>query len=220
MRREQVRALVVAALVDLSLVAAGVLVLGLAVGFLWPQLVHPALSERTAQGISTNEVQLAKIFAADGWFVVLGFLGSLLLGALLMLRRRGHEVVVLLLLLGGTYLSGWQVAQPLGIALGPPDPVSVLRDAQVGDTAPVRLCAVDESEPGKPCELGSAADLLSWPLGAALGSLVVLLGVTRAERHRPDADRPDAVPVAAGPGHPDGDPHAVAVDDAPHASAD
>ncbi len=162
-------------LVDLALVAVCVVLLGLAVGLLWPQLVTPALSERTAQGISTSEVQLGRVFSADGWFVVLGFVGSFLLGALLMLRRRGHEVAVLLLLLGGTYLSARYLAQPLGVSLGPPDPVSVLTDAKVGTTAPVQL------------ELTSRADLLSWPLGAAVGSLVVLLGVSRLEReHRDD----------------------------------
>jgi hypothetical protein len=179
-------------LVDLALVAVLVAGLGLAVGLLWPQLVDPALSERTAEGISTSEVQLARVFAADGWFVVLGFVGSVLLGGLLMLRR-GHEVVVLLLLLLGTYLSATRIAAPLGISLGPPDPVSVLRDAEVGTTAPVRLCTVDDSAPGRPCELSSAADPLSWPLGAAIGALVVLLGATRLEsrEHGPD----EAVPA-------------------------
>jgi hypothetical protein len=166
-------------LVDLALVAALVVVLGLVVGVLWPQLVEPMLSERTAQGISTSEVQLGKAFSADGWFVALGFLGSLVLGAVLMLRRRGHEVVVLLLLLVGTYLAADQVAQPLGKALGPPDPVKVLSDAEVGDTAPARL------------RLTSRADQLSWPLGAAVGAVVVLLAATRLERDREDGATPD-----------------------------
>lgn len=181
MNLARVRALALGFLVDLVLVAVAVVVLGVAVGFWWPQLVHPAMSERTAEGISTSEVQLGRIFAADGWFVVLGFLGSVLLGGLLMLRRRGHEVVVLLLLLVGTYLAATRIAAPIGISQGPPDPVSVLRDAEVGATAPVRLCTVDESAPGRPCELTSEADPLSWPLGAAIGALVVLLGATRME---------------------------------------
>jgi hypothetical protein len=172
-------------LVDLGLVAASVCVLGLAVGLLWPQLVDPALSERTAEGISTSEVQLGQVFSADGWFVILGFLGSLVLGAALMLRRRGHEVVVLLLLLVGTYLAADHVAQPIGISLGPPDPVEVLTDAEVGDTAPVRLA------------LTSQADLLSWPLGGAVGALIVLLGATRLERDRPNGSPQEVRPAQA-----------------------
>jgi hypothetical protein len=174
-------------LVDLALVVGCVLALGLVVGLVWPQLVDPPLSRRTAEGVSTSEVQLASAFAIDGWFVVLGFLGSLVLGVVLMLRRRGHEVVVLLLLLAGTYLAADLVAQPLGIALGPPDPVTVLTDAEVGDTAPARL------------ELSSRADLLSWPLGAAIGSLVVLLAATRLERDHEstdDVDHTSSAPVA------------------------
>ncbi len=165
------------ALVDLSLVAGAVLVLGLSVGVLWPQLADPAVSERTAQGISTSEVQLGKVFSADGWFVVLGFAGSLLLGVLLMLRRRGHEVLVLVLLLAGLYVSARWVAQPLGISLGPADAVEALSDAEVGDTAPQQLA------------VSSRADLLSWPLGGAVGSLLVLLAVTRLDRDRTSRDR-------------------------------
>jgi len=171
-------------LVDLALVTGCVLVLGLVVGLLWPQLVDPPLSRRTAEGVSTSEVQLARAFATDGWFVVLGFLGSLVLGAVLMLRRRGHEVVVLLLLLVGTYVAADQVAQPLGIALGPSDPVKVLSDAEVGDTAPARLV------------LTSRSDLLAWPLGAAVGSLVVLLAATRLERDREPTDHLNHAPSA------------------------
>lgn len=172
-----------ALLVDLALVAVCVAVLGLLVGVLWPQLVDPALSVRTSEGISTSEVQLGKVFSADGWFVVLGFVGSALLGGALMLRRRGHEVVVVLLLLGGTYLAARFIAEPLGESLGPPDPVTVLTDAEVGDTAPVQL------------RVTSRADRLAWPLGGAVGSLLVLLAVTRLEhdRHRSATDPQDGV---------------------------
>ena len=146
MRDDRRRSTLQGALVDLSLVAGGVLVLGLLVGVLWPQLVDPAMSERTAEGISTDEVQLGKLFAADGWFIVLGFLGSALLGALLMLRRRGHELVVLLLLLAGTYVAARWIAEPLGVSLGPPDPVAVLSKGEVGDKAPSRLCTVKKKD--------------------------------------------------------------------------
>ena len=184
-------------LVDLALVAASVAVLGFVVGVLWPQLVQTPLAERTEQGISTSEVQLGRAFAADGWFVVLGFVGSLVLGALLMLRRRGHEVVVLLLLLGGTYLAADFVAKPIGFSLGPPDPVSVLTDAEVGETAPARLCTEIPTEDGTRCDLSSRSDVLAWPLGAAVGSLLVLLTVTRLERQRPhdSAEQRSAVGV-------------------------
>jgi hypothetical protein len=178
-------------LVDLALVSACVLALGLVVGVVWPQLVDPPLAERTAQGISTSEVQLGRAFAVDGWFVVLGFAGSLVLGALLMLRRRGHEVVVLLLLLGGTYLAADQVAAPLGISLGPADPVKVLTHAKVGDTAPSRLCTVVRTDDGPRCVLSSRSDALSWPFGAAVGALVVLLSVSRLERDRAERSSAD-----------------------------
>lgn len=184
----RIRELVIGFLVDLALVAGCVLALGFLVAVLWPQLVDPAMSERTAEGISTDEVQLGKLFAADGWFIVLGFVGSAILGALLMLRRRGHEVVVLLLLLGGTYVAARWVAEPLGVALGPPDPVAVLSKGEVGDKAPSRLCTVEKDDDGKEvCRLTSRSDHLAWPLGGAVGSLVVLLAVTRLGRDRPNS---------------------------------
>jgi hypothetical protein len=154
---------------------------------LWPQLVDPAMSERTAEGISTDEVQLGKLFAADGWFIVLGFVGSAILGALLMLRRRGHEVVVLLLLLAGTYVAARWIAEPLGVALGPPDPVAVLSKGEVGDKAPSRLCTVEKDDGKDVCRLTSRSDHLAWPLGGAVGSLVVLLAVTRLGHSRPNS---------------------------------
>ncbi len=197
MRQDGRRGALVGALVDVALVALGVVVLGLLVGFVWPQLVDPALAERTAEGISTDEVQLGKVFSSDGWFVVLGFVGTALLGALLMLRRRGHEVVVLLLLLGGSYLAARGIAEPIGIALGPPDPVKVLTKAEVGDTAPARLCTTVKRDGKERCELSSRADHLAWPLGGAVGSLLVLLAVTRLDRDRPNSHPQSARPVQA-----------------------
>ena len=202
MREDRRRGTLAGVLVDLSLVAGSVIVLGLLVAVLWPQLVDPAMAERTAEGVSTDEVQLGKLFAADGWFIVLGFVGSAILGALLMLRRRGHEVVVLLLLLAGTYLAAREIAAPIGIALGPPDPVAVLSKGEVGDKAPSRLCTVKKEDGKEVCELSSRADLLAWPLGGALGSLVVLLAVTRLGHDRPKSPphgdlKADAPQVAA-----------------------
>ena len=199
MRDDRRRGALAGVLVDLGLVAGSVVVLGLLVGVLWPQLVDPAMSERTEVGISTDEVQLGKLFAADGWFIVLGFVGSALLGALLMLRRRGHDLLVLLLLLAGTYLAAVGIAQPLGIALGPPDPVTVLSKGEVGDTAPARLCTVKEEDGKEVCVLSSRSDHLAWPLGAAVGSLVVLLSVSRLGRDRPGGPSHEGSPYAAAP---------------------
>ena len=212
MREDRRRGTLAGVLVDLSLVAGSVVVLGLLAGVLWPQLVDPAMAERTADGVSTDEVQLGKLFAADGWFIVLGFVGSAILGALLMLRRRGHEVVVLLLLLGGTYLAARGIAEPIGVALGPPDPVAVLSKGEVGDKAPSRLCTIQKDDKGEVikdddgkevCGLSSRADLLAWPLGGAVGSLVVLLAVTRLGHDRPKSP-----------------PHGDLTADPPHVAAD
>ena len=190
---------------DVAVVTGCVLALGVLVGVVWPQLADPVLSERTAQGISTNEVQLGKVFSSDGWFTVLGFGGSLLLGAGLMLRRRSREAVVLLLLLVGTYVAARYVAQPLGLSLGPSDPVKVLTDAKVGATAPQQL------------DISSRADRLAWPLGAAIGALVVLLGANRLERDRVRRDDAASSGLLRADGLP---PQASADDRTPSTSGD
>ena len=64
------------------------------------------------------------------------------------------------------------------------EPAFMPSDAEVGDTAPVQL------------EVTSRADHLAWPLGGAIGSLLVLLAVTRLEHDRRRSDSPHHEDVA------------------------
>lgn len=147
-------------------------VLAAVVALLWPQLVTPSLATRTETGVSTTEVELGNRFSADGWFVLLGAGGSLLIGGLLMARRRTDELLVLLVALVASLVLSYAAAW-FGPVLGPPDPVSVLTDAEVGATAPSQV------------RTSSRAVHLAWPLGTAIGALVVLLATRRLEQDGP-----------------------------------
>lgn len=148
---------------DVAVIVAAFLVAGLVVGLVWPHLYDPAVAVRTREGISTDEVQLAKKFASDGWFIVLGMGVGLVLGLLLMLTRHTHEVVTLVAIAVAAAAAAYLAAK-LGAAMGPADPESILKNADVGTSAPTQV------------RLESSVGYLIWPLSASLGALLVLLG--------------------------------------------
>jgi hypothetical protein len=53
------------------------------------------------------------------------------------------------------------------------------------------LCTVVRTDDGPRCVLSSRSDALSWPFGAAVGALVVLLSVSRLERDRAERSSAD-----------------------------
>ena len=146
---------------DVAVIVGVFLLAGVVVGLVWPHLFDPAVAVRTPEGISTDEVQLGKEFASDGWFIVLGMGVGLVLGLLLMLTRHTHEVVSLLAIVAAAAAAAYVAAQ-LGAAVGPADPASILEKADVGASAPTQV------------RLESSVGYLIWPLFAALGALLVL----------------------------------------------
>jgi len=146
---------------DAVVVLGVLLVLGLVAGLLWPQLVDPVRFVRTANGISSDEVQLAHQFDDEGWYVVVAVVAGALAGAVLTAWRSRDPLATLVLLLVGASLAAW-VMTKVGEAVGPPAVTSVLRDAEVGATAP------------GPVEVRTWAAYLVWPISALFGSTVVL----------------------------------------------
>jgi len=147
---------------DVALVVLVHLAVAVAIGLLVPHLADLPQVVRTADGISSTEVEVTKRFDDDGWLIVLGVVAGLLLGWVLQRWRGTHEVVTLLAIalaaFLGALLAGW-VAE----ATGPADAAAVLADASVGTTATM------------PVVIDSRVAYLVWPLASVLGALAALV---------------------------------------------
>ncbi len=148
---------------DVLVVVGLCLLVGALLGLLWPHLVTPVEVTKTDQGISTGEVDLSLRFDNDAWFAILGGLAGLVLGAALTVWRHTREMVTLLALVAGSFAAVWLMAR-VGHAVGPADPVSVLRNSPTGTTAPDMISVT------------STGAYYMWPIGAVLGAFVVLVG--------------------------------------------
>ncbi|HET6563264.1 MAG TPA: hypothetical protein VFG72_15425 [Marmoricola sp.] len=158
---------------DVLVVLAAFLVAAVAVGLVWPQLVEPVTVTRTEAGLSTGEVALSHQFDQDAWYSLLGGGTALVLGVLLTLWRRTREIATLVVVVLGALLAAW-VSSVIGTAVGPEPAEVVLADAEVGTTAPEHV------------EVTADSAYLAWPLGAVLGSVVVLWAPSRrGEQEQP-----------------------------------
>jgi hypothetical protein len=146
---------------DAAAVLGVLLLLGVLAGLLWPHLVDPVEFERTANGITADEVALAQQFDDDGWYVVLAAVAGAVAGGALTLWRDRDPVATVLLLLVGASLAAW-VSTQVGTAVGPPPVRGVLEHARVGTTAPA------------PVQVQAWAAYLVWPIAALFGAVVVL----------------------------------------------
>lgn len=157
---------------DLLLPLGAMVVLGVVAGVLWSQLADPVVATRTAEGIGSGEAALGKQVSADAWFAVIGLVGCALAGAGLMLRRGVDELVSLLALVAGSVLAAWLCVQ-VGQLLGPAPAAETLAKAAVGKTAEDQL------------QVHVWVAYLTWPFGAGVGALLVLLGSRGSDRPQP-----------------------------------
>jgi hypothetical protein len=158
---------------DLAIVLVVFAALGAVGAVLWNQLVDLPRFSATAQGGSMGELQLTRYIGIDGWFAVIGLVLALAAGAVLLLLRPAEPVEMVVLVVLGGAVASWLMLT-LGLHLGPGDPGAALRHAATGTTVPVQL---------KPQAKGVE---LAWPIGAALGALLVLVFVSP----RPDDGPP------------------------------
>jgi hypothetical protein len=158
---------------DLLLVLGLFLVAGVLGGVLWSRVVEPAQFTKLANGGSMGEDQLARQFGSDGWFVVIGAGAGLLLGLLLSLWRSRDPVLTTVLLVVGGGLAA-VVAATVGHLLGPGSTSQALAAAKLGGKVAERLDVGTGSHSGLGWE--TLPFYLSWPVGALLGAVVVLLG--------------------------------------------
>jgi hypothetical protein len=141
----------------LVLTTAAMLLLGVAAGFVWVWLAHPAEWEVNANGIVLTEAAAKGQFSVIVVFVLIGVVASFLWAwfAVTELREIGWLITPLVIV--ATLLAA-VIAWRLGVQFGPADPRSVAHPA-VGDMLPSKL-AIDGVPP-----------FLAWPIFGLLGVL-------------------------------------------------
>lgn len=165
----------------LILLCAAMLVIGVAAGFAWAQLAHPAEWEvRTGGSIVLTEAAARDQFSVIAVFMAVGAIGSLVWAssATLMLRSLGWWLTPLVIV---ATAAGAVIAWRLGIMVGPDGPLAAVHPA-VGAKLPSKL-AVD-----------SVAPFLVWPISGLLG----VLGATWLSRVDQVGDEPfgEAIPAS------------------------
>ena len=139
---------------------------GLLGGLAWAQLTHPAEYLVTRDGAYLDEQGLGEVFAADGWFLVIGLVLGCLAGAALTYAFRRHGWVAVLAVLAGSCLASYLCYQ-VGHALGPAALNPRLDAAAPGDRVPV------------PLTIKASGVYLGWPIGAMFGALLATLAWNR-----------------------------------------
>jgi hypothetical protein len=157
---------------DVLLSLLAMAVLGVVAGVLWAQLADPVVATRTAEGVASGEGEVGKQVTADGWFTVIGLVGSALVALGLMLRRGADALVTLLALVAGSLVAAWICVQVGGL-VGPAPAAETLAREAVGKTAEDQL------------SVHTWVAYLAWPFGVVVGSLVVLLGSRGSDRPSP-----------------------------------
>jgi hypothetical protein len=139
-------------------------------GWVWWKLWAPAPIGFALEGrwVIGGEPATA-VFAATAWYVVIGVLVGLVLGALAGLLLDRAELVTLAAVVVGSVLAAWLMSR-VGASLGPPDPEPLARSATDGTEIPARLAP------------GGESPYLAFPVGALTGLAMSLFGVTK-QRH-------------------------------------
>jgi hypothetical protein len=139
---------------------AAFVVAGVVGGWLWQHFAPLAMYKVDETGASLDEEQMTQVFGPDGTFVVVGFLGALVVGAALFwwLREHGPWAVVTVVVCSA---AGSGAAWGLGMLVGHHDLDPRLQAAKAGD-----LIAA-------PLELHAWTALAAWPIGTAIAVAVI-----------------------------------------------
>lgn len=143
------------------IVAALVLLGGIAAGVAWALVASPAQWEFTGSGWRIGETAIADRFSVVAWFSIIGVLASavITIGLERLLPDTGWPI--LLLALGASALAS-VITWRIGVLFGPTD-YTQLADLEAGRTAPESLA------------VGSLPPFLLWPLTAVAVVLVAEL---------------------------------------------
>lgn len=156
--------------VVLGAAMAGV-ALGVVMGVAWWLLAPTEVWMKIEGGLGAAQLNSTSWFGADGWFLVLGAVGGVMLALAVWRWARPQPVsAVVGVVLGSALLA--VVAWSVGGLLGPPDPNSVSDSLAVGATVEGSLGL-------------RAMGVLLVPMVSALVVLIVLLSLARVRDDEP-----------------------------------
>lgn len=144
-------------------VVVGLAVAGVLAGLAWWWLWEPSYYVVSEGQGAMAEPDLARRFAADGWFGVVGAVGGLVSGLLVTWRFRSHRILSLVALVAGSFVATATMSLT-GMLLGPGDTDSALAAAAEGARVPVELAVT------------VPAFYLAWPVAALFAACAVLWG--------------------------------------------
>ena len=157
---------------SLAVYIGGVLVAGLLAGLMWHLLASPPnYTIGDDKGAIITERGLSQTIAMDIWYVLIGIVFALLLGAFSWVVLRGVGWPLVLVAMAGALLAAW-LAWQFGHLLGPRDFAVRVGQASPGDRVPMDL------------DLHSAALILVWPLCVNIPILLASL-MSALRPHRP-----------------------------------
>lgn len=153
---------------DALIVLAWSVVTALLAALLWWQQTPLAEFTRVddAGKGAMGEQELARQVGADGWFFVLAAVFGFLSGVVLLWWRRRDPLLTVVLVALGAVLSTWLMLE-IGLALGPPDPGTVLPTVDIGDEVPVQL------------QVQAHGLYATWGVAALIGAMGVIWGSER-----------------------------------------
>ena len=166
-----------------ALTLVGLALVGAGCGVVWWLLVTPATFTKQRGGGAMDETELGQRFAADGWYVVVAFVAAVLCGLVVVRWHQRDSLRAVGLLLVGSVLATLAMVG-IGMLLGPGNTQAALTAARPGQHVPVPLSVM------------SSTAYLSWPLGVALGALVVL-GFTDEQHPEPHESHDSQTPASA-----------------------
>lgn len=141
-------------------------VAGALAGILWEWLWTPSTGVVLDGEFVLDGDGLRNDFSGTALYVIVAAVTGLLLGVLVALLSQRHELVTLAAVVAGSALAGWLMLRT-GIALGPPDPGPLARDAE--DLTPL----LNE------LAVAGRSPFVAFPAGALLGLIVIFVGLGR-----------------------------------------
>jgi len=180
----------------IGVLAGLAVIVGAFCALLWARIVHlPSYVVGKDHVAVMSEHGHTEVFAADAWFVVIGLVAGLLLGALAWSWFRSLGALVALIALGSGLLAG-VVCWGIGQLLGPGSFEVRLAQANPGDSVNIAFT------------LHSPTALAAWGLAAVLPTLIAAV-LTRDQRPEapdvgPRGRRPEGTSGAPGSAEPVG----------------
>lgn len=149
------------------------------VGMLWERIAPAPTYVNLSGEVYLDNQDTSAFIAADGWFLIIGFLAGVVAAGLAYWRWRGDLVVIVAMSLAG--IAAAYIAREVGEAFGPPPIQQTALTLSDGETIDGAL------------KLGADAVLYSWPVGVLLTYLSLIGGLERtSEDEEPDDQMLDA----------------------------